>query len=198
MARKKEMITEYPNNIINEAFKGNKKILVDQFEANFQKAQNTILTCKESYVLNKYFKEGKSLEEIGASFGVGKERTRQYKHDGIEKLKKYANMFETGLVGAHRKYTSISVLNLEAKSHNALIKNNINSIEELKEISYDELKSLGGIGEKIASDVINALRIYDKGSNAADKYVYKEIKRIAVKYHLSTKDLINIINTYEN
>lgn len=198
MARKKEMITEYPNNIINEAFKGNKKILVDQFEANFQKAQNTILTCKESYVLKKYFKEGKSLEEIGASFGVGKERTRQYKHDGIEKLRKCTKMFEAGVMRVHTNFTSISVLNLETKSHNALIKNNINSIEELKEISYDELKSLGGIGEKIASDVINALRIYDKGSNAADNYVYKEIKRIAVKYHLSTKDLINIINTYEN
>lgn len=196
MARKKDEITLYPENIIKETFK-NDKIDEGHFDLNFEKAKNSFLNNKESYVLEQYFKEGKTLDEIGLSFGVGKERVRQMKYCAECKLRKYKNMFMTYVESTNKNYTSISVLHLEEKSRNALIRNNILSIEELKAINYEDLLKLPSIGMRIANDITNALRIFNNDENPSDKYIYKEVKRLLDKYDLTFSNLTRIMNTYE-
>lgn len=200
MARRKEEAKLYPNNLIKDAF-SNKKIDIEHFDANFEKAKKTILNTKEVFVIESYYKEGKSLEEIGMTFGVGKERCRQFKHCGVLKLKKYSKMFTSYVETDNEGFTSISELNLNIKSYNALVNNNILSIEELKKISYDDLCKIPSVGDRIRNDIISALKEYENGP-AYDipcaKYVYKDVKNLLDKYNITYQNLLDIMNHYEH
>ena len=62
--------------------------IIPNFETNFDKAiENSNLTDREIYCLKAYYKEVRTLESIGKSLGVTRERVKQIVHKTVIKLK---------------------------------------------------------------------------------------------------------------
>lgn len=190
----------YPKNLIEVAFKG-KKLNEENFINVYEKVGKLILTHTEWVVLNSVFKENQTLEAVGATLGVCKERVRQFKSNALKKLSGSYKCFKNGNANTITEGTPINELCLTTKASNALIKNNILTIEELQNIPLNELKKFPNINEKISADIQDALNIYYKDKDnvfmqTTDKYIIKEILRISHRYNVDIEHIEKLLKEY--
>lgn len=94
-------------------------------------------------------------------------------------------------------------LQLSTRITNALLKNGINSISQLKQISFDELLLIKGISKKSVEEIKSVIEklqtnnISSKSFNSNNIYIFtkkKYIKSEGKKKYIANKDLINKLN----
>lgn len=101
---------------------------------------------------------------------------------------------------------NLNDLQLSTRIINALLKGGIDSISQLKKLSYDELLSIKGISKKSVDEIQNVMKelqinntksINSKTFNNNNVYIFtkkKYIKSEGRKKYLTNKDLINKLN----
>jgi len=73
-----------------------------------------------------------------------------------------AAMSESGEASDERRYTPVETLKISPRTLNALINNDIGSVEELTRLSQKQLETMKGFGKKALQEVIDALAAQTK------------------------------------
>lgn len=146
--------------------------------------QSTIVDVayRAESMIDKY-RSGKTLQQIGNEYGISRERVRQIIQEGLycliktrkelaqkEKNTSNAKEAEIAVIPKEKRKeikkidSLIEVLRLSERSLNALRKNAIYYIEELGELSVNEIIRLKGVGKKSSQEILQKLsnRILDK------------------------------------
>lgn len=95
--------------------------------------------------------QGFSLRKVGWTFGLSREQVRQICNKIDTFLKSPKNNFL--ITGEWFKGIYIEELGLSKRSVNALKKNGVYTIEQLKRKSYDDIMNMEGIGWKCAQEI---------------------------------------------
>lgn len=104
------------------------------------------------YLIYKMRKEhGFSLRKVGWTFELSREQIRQICNKIDNFLKSPKNNFL--LTGDWFKGVYIEELGLSKRSVNALKKNGVYTIEQLKQRSYDDIMNMKGIGWSCAQEI---------------------------------------------
>lgn len=90
------VVDEYPSNLLNELGINQDedyyKIVLPYFETNFTKIK-TCLSEREIYFVESYYKDLKTLEEIGKSANITRDRVRQLIVRALRKISIHKNIF---------------------------------------------------------------------------------------------------------
>jgi hypothetical protein len=182
-----DILSMYPYNIIEEA-EGDADY--DITPAEIKKCMANHLTDKESQVLEMRFRQHLTLEEVGASFGVTKERTRQIQSRALRKLrhylkgyqviplrqytdavhryevlelqyaalaKKYEDKYETPAPAPVTNVTPIETLGLSARPYNGLKRSKYDYVEQLRDVSVDDLMRIRNLGKGSVKEILTKL-----------------------------------------
>lgn len=103
--------------------------------------------------------EGKTLEEIGNTIGVTRERVRQMEAKGVEivRHKVFPKIKEQGILIEIREYRIADCVELSTRTINALENNGIRTIGGLARKKITELLEMEGIGEKAVNEICGYL-----------------------------------------
>lgn len=119
----KKVEAPWPNNLLDSIFGEQVEIYVDdEHFAGLEKAIST-LTEREQQAIHRYFEEGMTLDRVGASWGVGRERARQILAKALRKLRHPARFqfIRYGVEGGD-KQSEIRKLDYEIKKKEAQLK----------------------------------------------------------------------------
>lgn len=98
------------------------------------------------------YKQNK-LQEIGDEFSLSRERIRQI----LNKIEKKIKRFKTYKKQEY-KNTLVEDLNLSPRTINALMKKNINTIDDLSKKNLEDFRNIKGFGSKAYDQVVSALK----------------------------------------
>lgn len=174
---------QYPLNLLHQIFlTTGEKWDIERMttEDNIEGLELAIGLLKErdQQIVNKRFKEYKTLQQIGDELSLTRERVRQLLLRALKSLQKQESRryilfgrkgYDLNMAQeqeAKRKSPPIEELDLDARSYNALRRVKVLTIPQLVRMSDEELLRIRNFGEK-------SLKITRK---AIEKYLYTKAK----------------------
>lgn len=194
----KKLKEMYPYSLIIELeieMQEDDQYLFDHFEENLQALRDRkISNCvsdKEFKLLDYYYKQNMTLEEVGQLEGVTRERIRQIIFRAIWKLKRYKDIF---IYGYENYLLKESVEDLKRQ----LLKQQIDLREQLHKKEYNESTLIDSIPDKNIEELNFSVRSYNalkrnqintlKDLSMLSLYDIEHIKNIGKKCVLEIRD----------
>lgn len=186
----------------SDNFNQNLKKIVEYYNGNneesFAKLRNCIQEIKLRLLEQKYncklTKKGfnsikiikdYNLYELSESLSFSMNLRRELAESGINNLQDLCLSVGEKSNEIIRSYDSLDSLELTVRSHNALKRYGIKSIEELTNMSVEELKNIRNLGVKCQEEIISKLYkngyILSESSNNDNNNI--EVKRIKLSEH---------------
>ncbi len=148
----------YPLNLYRDFCKIIKKSLLESISADEEKGLRYLIDGiqreEDKRLLLSRYKEGITYTEIAKDKGCSKQNI-QSKIKRI--LTRICNTYYIGLIHGYEQYvltTTIEDLNLSTRSERALLRNNINTLDDLRKLGKDGIHALRFIGETSYDEII--------------------------------------------
>lgn len=166
----------------------------DVFEKDNVKIEDimkAILELSKKYyeIVNLYYFEGKSLKEIASIVGLSPQRIGQLDDKIICQIK---NLIKKNAVKQNNKFAEnkevpISCLNLSARTYNALTRTGVETLGDLLECSYEDLKRKRNMGKKCIKEIEEQIRLIYPGYILKSHYM--QIDEIYERYGMDEEEL---------
>ena len=173
----------YPDNLLYDIFGGEWEFpRPGDFDGSLEYVLHT-LTERERRVLDFRYKDGLTFEEIGKRFCVTRERIRQIHAKSLRKLRRpdRLNYLKHGVAGVIARKTesareaalaslpkldikpediTLEELELSVRSYNCLKRVGMNTLRDVSEMTFDELRHVRNIGKKSVNEICAVLTNY--------------------------------------
>jgi DNA-binding CsgD family transcriptional regulator len=130
----------------------------DNFENNWDLAKESI-SEREATVIEMYFRNRKTLQQIAAELRLTRERIRQILGKAIRKLRHSSriNILIGGIgIEEHRPIEEHRISNehLSVRAFNSLMKANVQTVGELLRISEEKIRNIRGVGVTTSDEIL--------------------------------------------
>jgi DNA-binding CsgD family transcriptional regulator len=165
---------EYPKNLIYDVL-GEEIELPDDYIATVEYVLLTALSERQRKMLPMYYRDGKTLQEIGKCYCLTRERVRQIIEKSIQKLRvgRHREFLKYGVLGTITRlkarvggpqaetdtptYKDIRNLGLSARSRNSLWQAGIFSVGSILKLTPFELARVRNLGSKSYAEIVTVL-----------------------------------------
>ena len=124
------------------------------------------LKDRERYVLEQRFGERCVFGKVASDLGVSRARVQQIQEAALKKLRRkpylaYITVGHKAYCNARKEYLEkydLWKLNLSTRATNCLGRNNIRTIKELSQLSFEDLMEMKNLGITTAEEIRNKLQ----------------------------------------
>ena len=172
----------FPLNLYRDICKKLGKDLPEKITEDEKKGLTYIIGSINNYsnkeLLFKRYKDGESFVDIANEYGFSYQNASSRVAGVIERM---CSLYYIGMIFGYENYvlnTNVTSLDLPTRAERALLRNNINTLDDLREYGIDGIRNLRSVGEDTFDEIMDKTWFLWDDSDRSNKLSKRHVKNI--------------------